>query len=268
MPNRRKSNRKSGLTKKNLLSAKTNIGKGISTGYKMVEELSRPTREYLAGEYLKQGATMDDLMNYSGFLRDLKKFLKKCDIDSKINDDIFYESNRELMKDYDNSERYTIMLRNTFNSSLVHSTLPGEVKHFLTNVGVVPKSKMEGLLNILYREMIMDGNVKINPEHMIPNSGGLGFQAVRESQKVRPVRSKINLLVSQIKKKEEALNAKGLTPSEKYDLRSQKEELIDKLSGIIGVADTDKETLHALGEIKELDTASKKKKKSKRRKKR
>jgi hypothetical protein len=270
MPNKKRSNRKSGLTKQNLLSIKHNIGKGISSGVKTLEEHSRPARKYLAEEYLKQGASMDDLMAYSGFLSDLKKFLSKCKINSKINDDIFYHSMNKLMKDYGDSEKYTNMIRNTFNSSLVHSTLPEEVSSYLVNTDKISNTKMDGLLQILYREMILDSNANIEPEHMIPDSGGIGFQAARESQKVRPVRSKINGLVSQIKKKEKALKVRGLTPSQKYTLRSDKKELINELSGIIGAPDTDKETLYALSEIKELNSAASKKKgrQTKRRKRR
>mgnify|MGYP001403462826 CR=1 FL=1 len=264
MPNKkRRSNRKSGLTKQNLLSLKSNIGKGVSSGVRIAEEYSRPMRKHLAEEYLKQGASMDDLMNYSGFLSDLKKFLLKCKINSKINDDIFYHSMNELMKNYDDNKKYTIMVQNTFNSSLVHSTLPEEVKQFLLNTDKISNTKMDGLLQILYREMILEGDVNIDPEHMIPDSGGIGFQATRESQRVRPIRSKINELVSQIKRKDKALKVRGLTPSQKYTLRSEKKELVDELSGIIGTPDTEEESLYALKEIKELSGSASKNKRKK-----
>jgi len=223
-----------------------------------MSKISKDMMHHLGEEYLKQGASIDDMVNYSGLLNDIRFFLKKYRLNVIIKDEIFYKAIATLVDQYDNDgvKQNTQMVRNTLKSSMIHSTLPAEIKSMLTDTLNIDKVKMDELLNILYRELTMDygDQIDLEPEDKIPDSEGKGFMKAKQEQKLKDVKKEINGLVKQIKENEQHQTVERLTPSEKFGLKSNKMKLVHKLSTLIGAPGNEKESEYALSEVPELMT--------------
>tara|TARA_Y100001958_G_scaffold158344_1_gene155921 strand:- start:3113 stop:3982 length:870 start_codon:yes stop_codon:yes gene_type:complete len=211
---------------------KIGVGKGVERGSKALEYLAEQ-----AEPYLKQGANMDILMAYNGLLIDIRSFFRKHDIKSVLKDDIFYVSISDLVESYGaDINRYNELVRNTLKASRVHiQSFIDEIRETLMGSSDLDKSKMDELLQILYREMIEDvgGSIDLEPKDKIPDSKGKGFKKVVEKQKLKDLNADINRRIEEIKNLKRMKSATGLSPSGKYDLNLKIDILIRELSEII-----------------------------------
>jgi hypothetical protein len=230
MPSHRRRPKKSrrGLRKSDLKPVGETFKTGIEKGNRALEYLAEQ-----AGPYLKQGANMDILMGYNGLLIDIRSFFQKNDIKSVIEDDIFYESISELVELYRaDINRYNELVRNTLKASRVHiQSFIDEIRETLMGSIDLDKTKMDELLQILYREMIEDvgGSIDLQPKDKIPDSEGEGFKKAVESQKLKDLNADINRRIEEIKYLKEQ-KVSGLVPSTIYDLNTRKKMLIRELS--------------------------------------
>jgi hypothetical protein len=230
MPSHRRRPKKSrrGLRKSDLKPVGETFKTGIEKGNRALEYLADQ-----AGPYLKQGANMDILMGYNGLLIDIRSFFQKNDIKSVIEDDIFYESISELVELYRaDINRYNELVRNTLKASRVHiQSFIDEIRETLVGSIDLDKTKMDELLQILYREMIEDvgGSIDLQPKDKIPDSEGEGFKKAVESQKLKDLNADINRRIEEIKYLKEQ-KVSGLVPSTIYDLNTRKKMLIRELS--------------------------------------
>jgi hypothetical protein len=230
MPSHRRRPKKSrrGLRKSDLKPVGETFKTGIEKGNRALEYLADQ-----AGPYLKQGANMDILMGYNGLLIDIRSFFQKNDIKSVIEDDIFYESISELVELYRaDINRYNELVRNTLKASRVHiQSFIDEIRETLMGSIDLDKTKMDELLQILYREMIEDvgGSIDLQPKDKIPDSEGEGFKKAVESQKLKDLNADINRRIEEIKYLKEQ-KVSGLVPSTIYDLNTRKKMLIRELS--------------------------------------
>lgn len=254
MPSHRRRPKKSrrGLRKSDLKPVGETFKTGVEKGNRALEYLAEQ-----AGPYLKQGANMDILMGYNGLLIDIRSFFQKNNIKSVVKDDIFYESISDLVELYRaDINRYNELVRNTLKASRVHiQSFIDEVKETLMGSIDLDKTKMDELLQILYREMIEDvgGSIDLQPKDKIPDSEGEGFKKAVESQKLKDLNADINRRIEEIKYLKEQLKVSGLVPSAIYDLNTRKKMLIRELSEKIRLPEVDKKYADkAFGEIDEL----------------
>ena len=207
----------------------------------------------------EQGANIDTLYYYSGLLGDLKTFFKKYKINVGLDDDTFYGSIGNLI------ELYGAGKVNKYKESIIHTLkasrsviedLINEIQVLLTGSEKVDPEKMDDLLRILYRDMILavGSSIDLKPDHKIPESGGKGFKAVAEAQRdpLLAVQQNINYLVSRIEEKDEALLAPRIDKATKTDLEEQRKDLINELSGLIGYSGAEKNTEMARKAVPEL----------------
>ena len=214
-----------------------------------------------ASPYFKQGANTDLLYYYSGLLGDLRTFFEKYKINMSLDDDTFYDSISKLIKQYDNDtvNKYKESISHTLKASRsVIEDLINEIRDLLEDSkgGKVDPEKMDELLGILYRDMILavGSSIDLEPEHKIPDRDGKGFKAVAEAQRdpLLAVQQNINYLVSKIEKKDKALLATRIDKATKTDLEEQRKDLINELSGLIGYPGAEKNTEMAREAVPEL----------------
>jgi hypothetical protein len=255
MPSHRrpkKSRRGRGLRKSDLKPVGETFKTGIEKGNRALEYLAEQ-----AGPYLKQGANMDILMGYNGLLIDIRSFFQKNNIKSVVKDDIFYESISDLVELYRaDINRYNELVRNTLKASRVHiQSFIDEIRETLAGSIDLDKTKMDELLQILYREMIEEvgESIDLDPQDKISDSKGEGFKKAIESQKLKDLNADINRRIEEIKDLKKQFKVSGLVPSTIYDLNTRKTMLIKELSEKIRLPGVDKKYADkAFEEIDEL----------------
>tara|TARA_B100001248_G_scaffold260353_1_gene248356 strand:+ start:2395 stop:3333 length:939 start_codon:yes stop_codon:yes gene_type:complete len=224
-----------------------------------VAAASQAATDYIAPLF-EQGADIDTLYRYSGLLGDLKTFFEKYGINSVIQDKIFYASIKNLIELYGNDDVYEykeIIIHTLKASRSVIEALITEIKALLTDSEKVDPEKMDELLGILYRDMILNVDPDIDPAAKIQDLKGEGFKAVAKAQADPSIASKkeINRLVAEIKRKKDKMTKGELSRAEQSTietLRMQIDTLISQLSTLIGTPGTEMESVMALEEIPEL----------------
>ena len=222
---------------------------------------SQAATDYIAPLF-EQGADIDTLRRYDGLLTDLKTFFKKYKINVHLDDDTFYASIDKLIDLYgaDDVYEYKEIISHTLKASqLVIEDLITEIKDLLKDSEgeKVDPEKMDELLGILYRGMILNVDPDADPAGKISDSKGEGFKAVAKAQADPLIASQkeINRLVAEIKRKKDIMTKGKHSRAEQSTietLRMQIDTLISQLSTLIGTPGTEMESVMALKEIPEL----------------